>query len=350
MGSRHVLLAFALALGLSATSALAPPPALAAPAAPTAAQRETARRLMDEGKSLTRKGDLAGALDAYKKAHAIMHVPTTGYAVAKTQLALGHLVEARDVALQVVRMPHETAREPAAFEQARKRSRELEASLKPRIPSLEIVVKGGPAAKVTIDDVDVAQLLLGEPIAVNPGDHVVVAKNADGVEDRAAATLAERESKQVVLTLPEPKPVTVAAPAPEPKAPEAPADSAAAEPGRAPRTTAASVLVFGGFGLAAAGAVAGSVAGVLALSKAGDVEPQCERDVCDPAAKTDLDRARTMATISTIGYAVAGAGAIAGVIGLILPRSRVDERAAARIEPRASVLVGPAGLAVRGTF
>jgi hypothetical protein len=348
MGSRHVLLALAIALGLSTTSAVLPRPAFAAPAKPTAAQRETARRLMDEGKAHTHEGDLPGALDAYKKAHAIMHVPTTGYAVARTQLALGHLVEARDVALEVVRMPHETAREPAAFEEARKRSHELEVSLKARIPSLEIVVKGGRAAKVTIDDVDVAQLLLGEPIAVNPGKHVVVAKNADGVEDRGEATLAERESKQVVLTLPEPKPVAAVAPAPEVKAPE-PAGGAGAETPRAPRTTAANVLVFGGFGLAAAGAIAGSVAGVLALSKAGDVKPQCESDVCDPAAKTDLDGARTMATISTIGYAVAGAGAIAGVVGLVLPRRR-EERAASRLEPRASVVGGPTSLAGGGTF
>ena len=88
------------------------------------------------------------------------------------------------------------------------------------------------------------------------------------------------------------------------------------------RTTTAKVLVFGGFGLAVAGLAVGGVTGALTLSKAGDVKTQCANGICDPAAKSDLDSASSLATISTIGFAVAGAGALCGVVGLLLPRTR----------------------------
>src|SRR5947207_9657736 len=62
--------AFVLALSLAVAS-----PALAAP---SAADRETARALVVEGKQRRDKGDLPGALESFKAADAIMRVPTTG--------------------------------------------------------------------------------------------------------------------------------------------------------------------------------------------------------------------------------------------------------------------------------
>jgi hypothetical protein len=340
MGSRRRAIVVAIALALAAPNALA---------GPTAAQRETARRLMDEGKERTKAGDLPKALDAYKKAHDLMHVPTTGLALARTHVALGHLVEGRDVALEVVRLSHEP-NEPPIFEDARKRSKELEASLKARIPSLKIAIKGGPAAKVAIDDTDIAALLLGEPIAMNPGHHVIVAKNADGIEARAEADLAEREAKEIELVLPEAKPVTVVAPAVTPPPSKKVVTLGGDDEARGQRTTAANVLVYGGFGVAIAGVAAGTIAGVIVLGKANDVKPKCENDICDPAARSDLDSAKSLALISTIGYAVAGAGTIAGVIGLILPKRPAAGSALQSKKAHAGVFFGPGSIVVRGTY
>src|SRR4051794_22046146 len=130
---------------------------------------------MDEGKERTRSGDKDRALEAYQKAHDLMKVPSTGILLVKAHLAVGHLVEARDVALEIGRMARETG-EPVIFEKARKEAKELEAVIKPRIPTVKIVVKGGPATKVSVDNAEVAALLLGEPVALNPGKHVVSAK------------------------------------------------------------------------------------------------------------------------------------------------------------------------------
>jgi hypothetical protein len=336
MGSRRLVFAVVTALVLAA-------PARAI-AAPSAAQRETARRLMDEGKARARAGDKERAVEAYQKAHALMKVPTTGMAVAKAQIALGHLVEARDVALEVARMPRSN-REPAVFERARKEARELEASLKPRIPTVRIVVKGGLATKVTVDAAEVAPLLLGEPVALDPGKHVVGAENAEGVEAHAEIDLAEREAREIELTLPVASPdVVVTTPAAEPT------KRAPAKERRGERSTAGDVLVYGGFGLAAVGLAVGGITGALTLSKSGTVKSRCENGICDPAARSDLDSANAMASVSTIGFAVGGAGVVLGVVGLLLPKTTTTETALRAGERHAALWVGPGSMGVRGSF
>jgi hypothetical protein len=271
-----------------------------------------------------------------------MKVPSTGILLVRAHLALSHLVEARDVALEVARMPRERS-EPAVFEKARREAKELEASLKPRIPTVRIVVKGGPATHVTVDEVDVAPLLLGEPVAMNPGKHVIVAKNADNAEKRADVEVGERDAKEIELTLPVPNPVLLATVPPPPK-PAAEGPHATTE-----RSPAANVLVFGGFGLAVAGLAVGGVTGALTLAEAGTVKSQCANGICDPAAKNDLDSASSLATISTIGFAVAGAGAVCGVVGLLLPRTK-SETALQSTSQRSAVWVGPGSMGVRGSF
>jgi hypothetical protein len=322
----------------------------AALAAPSAAERETARRLMDEGKERMRSGEKERAVEAYQKAHDIMKVPTTGIALAKAQASQGHLVEARDVALEVARMPRENG-EPAIFERARKEAKELEAQLKPRIPTVRILVKGGPATRVSVDGGDVASLLLGEPVAMNPGKHTVTARNADGAERSAVVELGERDAKEVELTLPVPAPVTLVV-APPSERSRTDGGTSREHPGEGGRTTTANVLVFGGFGLAVVGLAVGGVTGALTLSKAGDVKTRCANGICDPSAKADLDSASSLATISTIGFAAAGAGALFGVVGLLLPRTHVEsgQTALPSGERRASVWIGPGGMGVRGSF
>ena len=108
---------------------------------PSAADRDTARKLLDSGDEAFAKKDFAGALNAYSAAHAIMNVPSTGIEVAKAQTAMGLLLEARDMALQVTRM-EQLPKEPLAFGEARKEASDLAAQLDPRIPSLEIKPTG----------------------------------------------------------------------------------------------------------------------------------------------------------------------------------------------------------------
>lgn len=310
--------------------------ATAAGAAPSAAERDTARHLMDEGKAATKAGDLSRALDAYRKADEIMHVPTTGVAVARTQYALGHLVEAREAALEVIRTPREKG-EPAVFEAARRQAREIETEAKDRTPTITIRVRGEPATKVTVDGVEIPRAMLSGPIPVNPGAREVSAKSAEGNVATVEVALSEKDAKEVELEL---LPGSVARSAGEPRR-RVTGPSLEGEPS-GPRTPAATVLVYGGFGIAVTGLVVGSVAGALAFSKADDVKPACEDGVCDPSVAGDLDGARTMATVSNVGFAAAAAGAALGIVGLVLPRRAATTASA--------VYVTPFGGGVRGTF
>lgn len=126
MGSDLRRIAFVLVLAL---------PGLASAATPNAADRETARTYMTEGRKQRDENDLKAALRAFEAADAIMHVPTTGLEVAKTEAMLGQLVEGRDVALRVARSSPEPG-EPAPFAEARAAARKLADELEGRIPSI----------------------------------------------------------------------------------------------------------------------------------------------------------------------------------------------------------------------
>src|SRR5687768_9838148 len=97
---------------------------LQAGAQPSAADKETARSLMNQGDTARDEQDYRAALKAYEAADAIMRVPTTGLAVARMHEKLGQLLEARDKALAVARIPA-GATEPAAFTTARNEAEQL---------------------------------------------------------------------------------------------------------------------------------------------------------------------------------------------------------------------------------
>jgi hypothetical protein len=71
---------------------------LTAPAAwaqPTETDRESAREFMAKGRDARSNDDIRQALQHFRSADEIMHVPTTSLEVAKAQADLGMLVEAR---------------------------------------------------------------------------------------------------------------------------------------------------------------------------------------------------------------------------------------------------------------
>jgi len=313
--------------------ALAPSAALAAP---TAADRETARALMDEGRTAQQKGDLKAALAAYKGADAIMHVPSTGLAVARAHVALGQLVEGRDAALGVARIPA-APKEPAVMVEARKAAEDLAAEVAPRIPTLKIEVKAPPnvVPDVTVDDAAVPFDALIAPRRLNPGHHVVVAK-AGAVERRAEVDLAERDAKSVSLELPaEAKPAV--AKGPEPKGTEPPPVV----------KTKTSPLVYVGIGVGGAGLLVGGLAGIFSMTSVSSAKDGCRDGLCPPETHSDLDSAATWAAVSNIGFVVAGVGAATAVVGLIVGGKRVEVgHGAARTRP----YVGAGQVGVAGEF
>lgn len=354
MASRLLLASSLVAVAVALSSV--------ASAEPTAADKETARGLMAEGRADRDKGDLKAALKAFSGADAIMHVPTTGLEVAKTQAALGLLVEARDTALRVSRSPAAPG-EPPPFKQARDAANTLNDDIESRIPSVTVTVKNvpdGATPVVTIDDASLPLAVLGEPRKVNPGHHVIVAK-AGGADAKQEIDLAEKEHKDVAIELPAPS-ASAAAAGGGTDTTGATSDTTATP--EQPETTGgksgfSKALTIGGISLAGAGVVAGTITGILSMSKTNGIKSSsfCQGTACGPPEYSDISTARTMATISTISFVAAGAGAVFGIVGLLTGNSSSagstapekppgDDSTTSRIEPWLGV--GAAGL--RGTF
>lgn len=294
---RGLALAFAFSSVLVASSA----------SAQSLADKETARALMDEGDAKRDAKDYKGALAAYEKADAIMHVPTTGLEVARMQAQLGMLLEARETLSRVIRIPAKP-NEPAPFTNARKAADQLNEELAKRVPAVQLNITGAEGTPtVTIDGENVPPAVLSVPRKINPGHHVIVVK-AGAAEKREEVLVAEKETKTVAVDLSkakapvEDKPVVTA--------------QATDEPGEG--SSSAKILVFAGFGLAAVGVGVGAVTGLMSMSKVNDIKQDCIGDKCLASRAGDIDDAKSLGNISTIAFAVGGVGAAAGIVGLIL--------------------------------
>jgi len=84
-----------------------------------------------------------------------------------------------------------------------------------------------------------------------------------------------------------------------------------AEPGK---KGGSKTLAFVAFGVGGAGLVVGAVTGLLAVGKHGDLADKCPDGKCTTDQQSDIDSYKTMGTISTIGFIVAGVGGVTGAV------------------------------------
>jgi hypothetical protein len=305
-------------------------------AEPTAADKETARALVNEGQTAFDSRRYEDALKSFEAAHRIMGVPTTGLRLGKTQAALGLLVEARDTLLGVGRYPKKPD-EPTAFAKARIEAEALAEEIAAKIATIQLELPRDPpsaAMDITIDSGRIAPGTEAIPRRVNPGKHVVVAA-AKGYETATIEIeVGEGETRKVPLALEKP---TLTAGGKQ-------GGSGGGEP---PRSTSLSPLVFAGFGVGAAGIGAGTVTGILALGTASSAKDRCDGNRCPRSVESDVDSARTLGTLSTIGFAVGALGVGVGVYGLLNP-SKAPLRVTSGLRLEADV--GPASLRIRGIF
>ena len=284
------------------------PNVAAQPASPSAGDKDTARRLMDEGDTHYEANRFEEALKAYRAADDIMGVPTTTFEVGKAYEALGKLVEARDAYLRAVRYPRQ-GEESSAFVEARDRANERARALSGRIATLTVRVDGAPedvALEISIDKKAVKGGS-GVPRSVNPGARNIEVRAAGYKPAATTITLTEGEKREVTLKIvrdPNAREQTVLPP------PQPPPDKPPEQGGGFP------IAATLGFGFAAAGIIVGSITGGLSLAKASDLEDVCTDKICPPDQQDNLDQAELLANVSNVSFAVAGAGIIFGVIAL----------------------------------
>ena len=310
-----------LGMALLALSLAWPTAALAQ----TAADLETARVLYKEGKELKAKGDLKGALEKLQAAHAVGRTPLTGIELARLEMDLGMVVEAREVCLGIARTPV-AADESKRSADARMAAATLAEQLKAKVATVVIKLAGthaGDKVTVAIDGINIPDVALTEPRKVNPGRHAIVAHVEGGEEARASVDVAAAETKEVTLAPPpaptppanavvQPQPPVVVPPPPPPE--------------RHPVSTAFAVT---GFAVGGLGVLVGAVTGALAMSTKAQLSDECLQGIhCLPGSYDKLDTAWTQASVSTVAFVVGGGGFLVGVLALALRRNgHAHERA-----------------------
>jgi hypothetical protein len=294
--------------------------------------RVAARALAEHGYSLYEAGKYTEAISVFQEAERLYHAPTIMLALARAHAASGKLVEARAL-YQRVLAEKLAPGAPLAFGEAQRSAATELPGLEQRLPAVQILVRGGGGGglRVMVDDADVEGWSPDRFVPQNPGPHRVTAVPAGGVGVSRTVDLREGARSTVELELPGAGPTEVR---PEIGAPSAPPP---------PRPWLVPALM--GFGVGAVGLGVGLGAGISTLGTAAALRGRCPGHVCPPTAqnRADISGASGMAAASTVGFVFAGAGAVTGVVLLVV-------RPGGATRARATLELGPASIGVSGVF
>jgi len=360
---------------LAAMLLLAVPAARAQSAPPPPEVVAAARALGVEGIKLAVAGNCAAAMDKLKRAEQLYHAPTTLARLGECQIQLGKLVAGSETLNRVVR---ETLPDgaPEAFVQAQERARELLEEFRPKIPQLTVVAAPENVdAKILVDQVPMPSALLGVARPIDPGTHQLSASAPGYLTARLSVQIAAGGKQRVELRL-VPAPAAAMPPgAPAAGPPQYAPQSSSPMPGpdgpapvppnsefypsyaaaakapdlriesdssarQGPDRTAAYVLL----GVGAAGVATGALFGALALSSRSNLESGCTGNQCPYSESDTLDRAKSRALISTVGFGVGLAAATTGLILLLTEEDGTHESRGAGSSLAAWVGPGSAGL------
>lgn len=309
--------AFALVLTLNAVSAHAEP---------SASQIATAKSLVAEGRKQRTSGDHAAAKQKFKAAWALVPTPIIGLDLAKEHVALGELVEAREVCLEIARIAP-SSKESAESQAARTEAKALEESLKPRIATLTVEVIGVPEGvpvRARIDGAPIPPEVIGVAQKLNPGKHVVILEAGKGHLREEVVTLVEGDTRTLRANFSgesftkqdDAKPSSAPSP---PKSPEG-------------SSSAYHVAAWAGFTIAAAGAVACFLTIPPAIEKKRIVDEYEDKGTLKKAQIDDWEKARTWAVVSGVGVLL---GLSVGIASLVLaPKDATRPALNAHIDSR----------------
>lgn len=293
------------------------------------ATRATVRRLADEGGHLYQDGKYAEALEKLERAYSIYPVPSIGYYSARCLQELGRWVEASERYVEVTRLEvPSTAAE--VHRKAQGDSIEARRELAPRIPRLQVTVKGAAPDDVVIkvDDVPLRPAMVGLARPADPGEHVIVANRwGDVIEQRI---IVEEGGSNTIELVFDPRD-----PPPPPVSPEEANDV---------RVTSYVLMGLGG-----AGMLAGGITGTILLTQEVQLGDRCAGDRCTPSSSSSVDLANSMRLPTTIALAAGGGVFVTGLLMYYLgPSSPADDPS--NDEVSIAPLVGPGFIGLSGQF
>lgn len=292
--------------------------------APSAVERAAARKLMAEGFRFEKAGEYAKAANRYRSAHNVMHVPSTGLALAKALALEGKLLEANAIALESANLPHVKG-ESDVMESAREGAKSLVAELQDRIANVSFQVRpDGASYALVVDGKPVSQALQTQALPVDPGVHHFQVRAPGYYTFTKAFGAAEGENVEVAVDLvPDPAGVKV-------DNAVASGEVASEDSGQRSHT-----LGYASLGVGSALLVVGVVSGLMVLSDASDLRDRCGGDTCPATAdqdlRDDIDSAETLGWVSTVTLPLGLLGVGYGLYDLLFAGEHGPENGAQQV-------------------
>lgn len=287
----------------------------------TATETAAARTLAVDGLKLAQVGKCEEAVPKLERAEKLHHSAIVLSRLGECQVALGKLVEGTEMLRKVLREPLPANPTPA-LSKAYERAQTVLDSAKPKISGLTVSVPSPPTGlRLTVDGQLVASQLVDSELPADPGEHLIEATAPGFLKATARVTLGSADKKTVTLTLdadpnaPPPAPPAsgqdpALAPAPQAAPTQAAALPSAPPPEPAPPPSHAAAYVSWGVGVVGVGV--GTAFGLMALN--GKHNLQCEGNSCGSSQRDAVDSAKTKGNVSTIAFAVGGAGLVLGTV------------------------------------
>jgi len=301
--------------------ALLPTPAVAAP---TAAQLETARKLFAEAEKDQDAGRWEFALRKLQGVASIKETPGVRFHIGNCLENLGRLQEALE-SFQRAQSLAEDSRTRDVIDLVGPRIEQL----RRRIPTLTVRVTGHGGGEVTVrvDDKPLDNTLLGSPVGLDPGPHVVVVQFPGEAAIRREVVLLDFRGESLEFARSSARPVASAPTAPAVPAPDS--DKGGGVP----------TLAWIAFGTGVALGVGGYLSYSHAGSVAEDSEQACARSIsCDP------DRVDVVRRYDALAVGLWSAAAVSIGTGALLTLTSSRSPAAP------SVGLHPSGVMLRGAF
>ena len=263
---------------------------------------ERAQELFEKGRALVAEDKYVEACPLFEEALGLGAGLGTELNLATCWSKIGRLVDAKklfETILGKTRTP-ELAKARLVAEQSI-------ADLEQRMPRLQIE-RGALAAGTTIYLDGVELVDISEPVAVDPGKHVIEAEGAT----KQTVTAVEKQVVEVILA---------AGADTGGIGPEVPKKPGWFDGDRRP-------LYLGGAG--AALLLTGTITGIVTLSKRSDGIALCEGPesalVCGPEGRAALDSARTLSHVTTAFFVIGTGLVVTGVIWKLQERNKKPDR------------------------
>jgi hypothetical protein len=276
--------------------------------------------------------------------------------LGECQVKVGQIVMGTENLNRVVR-EQLAATAPKAFRDAQERAKGVLSSALPKIAHLTVRVEPADAKpQVMVAGAAIPPALIGVERPTDPGTHEIVVSAPGYLEQKSSVTLAEGGSQEIAVKLEkDPAAAVTTAPPPVATAPIVTTGPSTPSADSGPKKT--NTLAYVALGVGGVGLVVGGVTGFLALGKKGDLKG-CEGTKCPSSQQDTLDSAKSMATISTVGFTVGFVGVGLGVVLLLTGNSnssaQLGASKVAKREPLGHVHVEPwigtQSAGVTGTF